>query len=260
MASAPPPSVWLAGDTLDADFAPTQAWLATAADCSYVAAGHAPWNQTVPDAIVLFQSRPDSIGQRDIERLHRLAPLARLVVVAGPWCEGELRSGRPPHGVTRILWHQWNQRLPQELGLARAGNSVNYPRVRTLTPVDRLLQMLVRPAVTLRGQAAVAIGCSRHDRLDALTDLCAFAGLSIAQQADQAAVCIVDSWEHLPQPMTGRPVLPPVILLLDWPRASDLEQAKERGVAAVLGQPLLVTDLLEAIGSLLPADARASAA
>ena len=113
------PNVWIAGDTDDADFAPIVGWLRGVSQCEFVVlSAPSPDRAVTPEVIVLLQTRPGSIRQFDVERLHCLAPLARLMVVAGPWCEGELRSGRPIQGVTRILWHQWKLRLPLELGIS----------------------------------------------------------------------------------------------------------------------------------------------
>src|SRR5687768_7503620 len=59
-----------------------------------------------PELILLAQSHPGSDDQAHVERLHRVAPLTRLIVVAGSWCEGELRTGRPLAGVIRLYWYE----------------------------------------------------------------------------------------------------------------------------------------------------------
>jgi CheY-like chemotaxis protein len=110
--------------------------------------------------------------------------------------------------------------------------------------------------------ARISIRTPRRNRLEALADLCTGMGFQVSpvQPAADAAICVVDGWEHLP-PAGSEPSSPhPVILLLDWPRPSDLEQAEQRGITAVLGQPLLAADLLAAIEVLLPADTQAQAA
>src|SRR5262245_18525616 len=95
---------WLAGDLDHTHFAPAVAWLRHVALCEFVAwpVARSSTGWAIPAAIVLFQARPCSITEHVVERLHRLAPLAKLIVVAGPWCEGEQRSGRPAQGVARI--------------------------------------------------------------------------------------------------------------------------------------------------------------
>lgn len=260
-----PINVWLAGDFGHADFAGASGWLSEVADC-VAAPSHVIRRDAEPDAIVIFQSRPGSIPQRDVERLYRLAPLARLVLIAGPWCEGELRSGRPPHGVARILWGEWRQRLPQELGLGRLGKSASQPRVRTMTPVDRLLQSLRLPAMRALRCVHVSICTPRRDRFETLSELCSALALRTvhlppdSQPTDSMSVILADGWQCVPAQNSKESASRPVILLLDWPRPDDLQRAQQCGVASILGQPLLATNLFAAIEALVPADARAEAA
>ena len=45
-----------------------------------------------PDVIVVAQAFPGQFSHRAIDRLRRLAPLARVVGLLGSWCEGEMRQ------------------------------------------------------------------------------------------------------------------------------------------------------------------------
>ncbi len=254
-----PLNVWLAGDFGHVDFGPAMAWLRDVASCEFIA-GTSPLPQiaATPAAVVVFQARPGSITQRDVERLHRHAPLARFIVVAGPWCEGELRSGQPARGVIRMLWHEWKQRLPTELGLLPNRQFVAAPSMRTLTLVDRLLQSVARPVVERMRHGRAAVLTTRYGRFAALADLCLAAGLDASLTfpgslpAGEVAVCVADGWESLRKDEQCTATSPPIMLLLDWPRPSDLDQAEQLGIAGVLGQPLLVTDFLAALDRVLP--------
>ena len=62
------------------------------------------------DVIVIAQSFPQQFSHGDIDRLRRLAPLSRILVLLGSWCEGETRSGQPLPAAIRIYWHQWHAR------------------------------------------------------------------------------------------------------------------------------------------------------
>ena len=62
---------------------------------------------TPPDLIVIAQPRPGYYRQEEIDRLQLELPLSRIVVVAGSWCEGELRTGEPLRGVFRLYWYEF---------------------------------------------------------------------------------------------------------------------------------------------------------
>lgn len=242
------PLIWLMGDREHAEFAPAVAWLESAAvqDADF------------PAAIVVCQSRPGAVAQDEIESLHHRAPLARLIVLTGTWCEGELRSGRPCQGVTRIPWQQWQVRLPHELALATY-------RPRTLTEVDRLLRT-VTPALCRRAGGLAAIATASRETFSTLADAAWAAGLrSVWQQpgappqSELADVLLVDGWGCHAQTATPPAAGPPSILLLDWPRAADLERAAGLGIGVVLAKPWLLTDLLAAI-DLLAGNIRSRAA
>src|SRR5262245_46505932 len=101
--------VWLVGDWQHADFAEAQAWLRQRCRLLPLPLGE---GTPAPHAILIAQSRPGQSSRTAIEQWHARAPLARLVGLVGPWCEGEQRSGRPWPGVVRVPWRSWRTRLP----------------------------------------------------------------------------------------------------------------------------------------------------
>lgn len=257
-----PPLIWLIGETEHADFAPAVQWLSAVARCEVIPHGSTPApGSDFPAAIFFFQARPGSVRQADVERLHRLAPLARLLILAGPWCEGELRSGRPPRGVTRILWHQWRLRLPRELG-----RLPNPQRPRTCSQAELLLGTLPTQVQRCapRGAASVCTDC--RESFESLADVCRLVGLRPVWQQHQSllhddgpAVVVAKGWQALAA-VPRDEAQPPVILLLDWPRPDDLTRAEQLGVRHVLSRPLLITELLAALKELFPAKAASGAA
>lgn len=70
-----------------------------------------------PDWLILFQDRPGQFSQSERYILHRLTPLTRWLVVYGPWCESEPRTGTPLPGVLRLSWSQWCVVAKDFLGL-----------------------------------------------------------------------------------------------------------------------------------------------
>ena len=77
--------------------------VATLADAIELLDGHA----APPEVLLLAQPRPGFYSAVDAAAVARVAPLTRLVVVAGTWCEGELRTGHPLPGTTRLYWYHF---------------------------------------------------------------------------------------------------------------------------------------------------------
>ena len=57
--------------------------------------------------VILLQTNPGQFTQRQLDELLEAFPEAEFLLVAGPLCEGELRSGTPLSGIDRIYFHQW---------------------------------------------------------------------------------------------------------------------------------------------------------
>jgi len=209
----------------------------------------------IPDMIVVAQSRPGQIHPTEVERLHAASPLSRLVVLAGSWCEGELRSGRPCQGVIRILWHQWQPRLIPFLqpGSARIPEFWQMPRTANL---DERLSCTVGPRRLCR-EGLVAIHADTYQIFAALSQECQAGGYatvwhvsdeSVAAGGVVAAVadgisCDAPGIRFLQRIVAcHRPA--PVIALLDFVRRQDYDLAMSAGVRAVVAKPFLVHDLL----------------
>jgi len=209
----------------------------------------------VPDMIVVAQSRPGQIRPVEVERLHAASPLSRLVVLAGSWCEGELRSGRPCQGVIRVLWHQWQPRLIPFLqpGSARVPEFWQMPRT---TNLDERLACTIGPRRACR-EGLVAIHADTYQIFAALSQECQAGGYatvwhvsedSVAAGGVVAAVaddisCDAPGIRFLQRIVAWhRPA--PVIALLDFVRRQDYDFAKSAGVCAVVAKPFLVYDLL----------------
>lgn len=132
------------------------------------------WIATLPDAtqflsqggesdlVVLVQSYPEQYTQSDIEELRQSVPLARIVCLDGPWCEGGWRTGRRLQGVWRIYWHQQIPRLLQEFSRLLARKQPVWSSPLTASEDERLL-------CTLDASPNHAI-CGMHVAIDAQSD------------------------------------------------------------------------------------------
>ncbi|MBW3598401.1 MAG: hypothetical protein KY475_14155, partial [Planctomycetes bacterium] len=160
----PPQRVLLIGDCDHPDFAGLAPWLhercevASASDIAEAA----PF-ATAPDLCIFVEARPGLIRQEDVEAVHRAAPLARLAVIAGAWCEGEMRTGAPPAGVVRMYWHEWPARLRSLWDSASETEANAWRLPRTALSGERTLASGVRVEeerrlIAVRAESAVSFG------------------------------------------------------------------------------------------------------
>jgi len=204
---------------------------------------------------VVAQSRPGQIHPWQVEQLHAASPLSRLVVLAGSWCEGELRSGRPCTGVIRVLWHQWQPRLIPFLrpGPTPATGMWQMPRTASL---DERLASTVG-SWWPRREGLVAIHTDARETFAALSEACHAGGYATVWYwsedtvaASGVVAALADGvgcdahGAHVLQRVVQCHRPAPVIALLDFVRRQDYDLAKSVGVSAVVAKPFLVYDLL----------------
>ena len=129
---------------------------------------------SVPELIVLAESRPGARAAASIDALRRLAPLARIWRLLGSWCEGEARSGQPPSGCVSTYWHQWPARWAQDVARLRDGGSPAWALPVTLSPDERLLAAAETPIERRAG--LIAIYARHAQTAAALSDACRLGG------------------------------------------------------------------------------------
>jgi hypothetical protein len=157
-----------------------------------------------------------------------------LILITGPWCDGELRCGQPIPGVQRIRWHRWRQRLPRALGLRDSG---------------------ARQPETTHAVHCVSICTDDRASYGALADACLALGLQPTRHPDEEdlvgirpEVMLIVGWRCASR-LSLTPGEPRRVLLLDFVRPDDVQRAGELGFAAVLAQPLLLADLAAVLPS-----------
>lgn len=249
------PTIWLVGDCEHPDFADAMAWLRANCECRDPQAARVD----SPSAIIVVQFRPGSIPARFVESLHRQAPLARLILLTGPWCDGELRTGRLPPGVVRIRWHQWWQQLPGELSRGAA----RLPR--TSTDADRLERQIQGLAACAKSSGRIAIHTASRENYVALADACGALGWQAEWTHADAGmfVCelaLLDGWAELLASdgmLSGK--ARPRVLLVDFPRPDEFSRAKELGVQAIVAKPFTLPTLAAAFAAAAPHIVRSAA-
>ena len=229
-----------------------------------------------PELILLAQPRPGAVNSHDVERLRSLAPLTRLIVVAGSWCEGELRSGQPLPGVIRLYWHELPAWWRVALARRTAGECPPWSG-----PLDDLRAgQLIRegeapaePFATTEPRGQVVIDALDYHAFDALAAALATDGWQATWQprrctvvwssdgsAGAIAVGIWDGGQLNDGELAALTQfcsrcaenLAPVLVLLDYPRHEHLEMIRNAGAATLLGKPYQLPLLLDELNRVRP--------
>jgi hypothetical protein len=262
-----PPGVLLLGQGEHPDFLDAVAVLrASARVCIAATVDHAAARLADggigPEVIVFAQSRPGVMRAGDVDRLRRAAPLAGAVALAGSWCEGEPRTGRPLAGVHRLYWYEFTPWWRRQLGLRAAGLSPEWARPAAEDAVDWPVERTTDAAAMPHG--AVVLRTNRWDTADALADVLGSAGCAtIWWPPGGRRPCVrgvaAGIWEG--GQLSGREEhdlgafcrrlgsTVPVVALLDFPRRGAVERSRAVGAAAVLGKPWSNVDLLQSLTS-----------
>jgi len=271
------PTVLLIGNTARPELAEARnvleglARVIPAADADAAAALLAD-EEIAVDVIVVAQAYPGQLSGEALDRLGRLAPLARVVVLLGSWCEGEVRSGRPIPGAIRVYWHQWPARCAQELGRLRRGLCTSWCLPPTAVEEERFLALADQPWP--RREGLIAVHSPSFDMRDWLCRACRRAGYWTVE-ADRPIFAVRKSGQPtgpVAQPPSAVPIPritaaifdatrcrgqelddlkrwaaavepAPVIVLMSFPRVEDRDRLLAAGAAALLSKPLLLEDL-----------------
>jgi hypothetical protein len=206
-------------------------------------------NEWSPEFILIAQALPGVISQDEIEKVRQAAPLAQIVIVAGSWCEGELRTGQPPEGVLRMYWHEfanwWPTRMQSDWSACLDGpfaarcsklstqsqNScsaaIHSPTLAEFQAISSVLTpsgcktMWVRHADGFPSEYSVGIWDGGQLDFQELTKLKAFASKV--------------------QSRSGK-----LVVLLDFPRKEHFELLQDLGCHAVFGKPYIIEELIAA--------------
>ena len=257
------PTILLIGDVRRREFLAADAAMerlgdvVRAADID-AAGGTVDEGTLAPDVIVLAQAYPGEFAPEAVDRLRRLAPLARIVGLLGSWCEGETRTGEPWSCVIRLYWHQWLPQAERELGRLLAGRRSAWALPATATDDERLLagERGERPP-----DGSLVVLCVRrsemHNWLAAACHRQGYAtvwlrpGEPIRIEGARAAIFDDGNGDGGPEAMAELRRLAiglgqtPIIALLSFPRIEDHDRAAAAGAAAVLSKPLLLDDLFQ---------------
>lgn len=271
--------------TLRAEFDPHRQWptaatlrdvtASIAEDASDGAAATIPSVPLPPELVLLAQSRPGISDQAQLETLRSLAPLTRVVVIAGTWCEGELRTGQPSTGVVRLYWYEfapwWRAAVAEwEANQTPAWSEpLDDVRAGQQTAVTKLRE---RDDVVPTEAGVIAVDAVDFAVFETLAEVLAPFGRRCEwqprhrpelAQPTQPVAAIWDGGELSDGELTSlhefarrvhaSNAAAPVIVLLDFPRVEHLETARAAGAAGVLGKPYRIAHLANELDRLIAA-------
>jgi CheY-like chemotaxis protein len=207
----------------------------------------------VPDVVVVAQSYPDEFSESKIEPIRSAAPLARMVALLGPWCEGETRTGRPLPGAIRVFWHQWASHCDRELGRLLAGGASIWSLPPTAGEEERCL--VLAGGFDASGAGLVDFVTWQHDLYELLADGCRRRGHSTRWlrphedlPIDAPGMILFDAPGETDEEIAILRRLrsychAPVIVLADFPRCRDRDRFLMAGAQALVARPFLWDDL-----------------
>jgi hypothetical protein len=206
-------------------------------------------SECAPELILIAQTLPGSTRQDEVELLRSAAPLAQIVIVAGSWCEGELRTGTPTGGVLRMYWHEFANWWPGR---------------KFSACLDGPLQSRSsKPSSRFRISKAVAIHTSALASLEAIESVLAQSGcvgLWIRDVKDMPSDVTIGIWdsgqldaeELVDLQAFGSGIRTrggKLVVLLDYPRKQHIEFLQQLGYQAILGKPYVIEELIAACTS-----------
>ncbi len=210
--------------------------------------------EVAPELILLAQPLPGAVRQQEVDRLQQLAPLARIVVVSGTWCEGELRTGNPPAGVLRLYWYElapWWQAAQRRLSVGRCpawSAPLDHPQAGRFA-VDETIDQLTAPStVAIKAEDFAVFECLAAG----LYASGASAVWARSENPPQAAAGIWDGGQLSDRELHRlsrfcQQVDGPVVALLDFPRVEHFAAARAAGAAAVFAKPYVMEEVLAAL-------------
>lgn len=256
------PFTWILGRADRSEFALTFDWLSERTDSARTAtwpdieSALADRSGVLPDFVVVLQSHPDEFSSAIIARLLTRAPIARLVVVAGAWCEADGRRRDLWPAAVRVPAVWAIQRLQAEWSLLN-GETGN-PVPLTATRDERFAADHPQSDASLAGGNFTVVSPDRAWR-ETWCLLIELAGGSVESDPAQAGILWLDGdpWEsggqqQLKAYREAHPELP-IVVSLDFPLPELVEQVQAAGASTVVPKLAPEAFLLRELQRLVPA-------
>jgi hypothetical protein len=221
--------------------------------------------------LMLAPSYRDEFPHHQLQHLVRQQPLAAIVMLVGPWIEGETRSGKSWAGARRVYMHQvipWGDGVRRDL----LATSAPYGGWQPATlGVDELWPSTSWDAWSTLAGTVIVCGELLESRLG-LKDLCRAVGLTtIGHPPHQLVECsnadavIYDAvadrrcWGQQISQLVQWYRPRACVVLINFPRPDESRWLRQAGASAVLGKPFYWQDLLACLTPAMAAPRRTSA-
>ncbi len=216
------------------------------------------------DLVVVAQSRRDQFATLDIEKIQEMFANTPVVDLLGSWCEGEVRSGCPFPGLIRVYWHQWQGRYENFVVQLAESDVTDWHAPRTSSVADRVLTSVESTKTQTRSATVNFVGISawHQDQYEMLADAARSFGWkpcwverAVWDAESSSAISVVcieaDSWSPNVRKRVDwiRSEIPatPMVLILNYPRADELESIHAAGISKIVSKPFELIDLKSAI-------------
>ncbi|MGI9519475.1 MAG: hypothetical protein ACR2NP_20655, partial [Pirellulaceae bacterium] len=213
--------------------------------------GNESYSEWRPDVLVFRQVRRNEFTREAIDAAIRQFPLAARVMLYGPWCEGETRSGRPEQGLHRVHESIWHQQLHLAIGEFSESCTTHWHR-----PVAGLRQHHAGKLTDTGIGPLQVVAISNTPGFSAtMAEFCDARGWSLqpADQSPQCDVVVIECYFSVTEAIElessfreqfGRR---PVVVICGFPREQDdAILAKAFSRHTLIGKPFSNCDLHQA--------------
>ena len=207
-----------------------------------------------PHVLVFRQVRRNELTRDEIDEAIRQFPLAARVMLYGPWCEGETRSGQPEQGLHRVSETNWRRHLEQAIRQFGETGTTDWHR-----PVAGLRQQPVDHSGDHSGPLNIAAISATPGFRETLGLFCDSRGWTLQGPncATSCDVVVIECYYSVAEAIEREPEIRnqlgprPVVVICGFPRQQDHERLTEAfSHYALLGKPFNNSDLHQAIVSL----------
>lgn len=216
------------------------------------------------DLVILAAARRDQFSHEWVESIRsKLAPTP-LVALLGAWCEGEQRSGEPWPGVPRVYWHQWRGRFDFFLKQLASDQVCDWQLPATANQADGVMNpKLATAGIVSDGEIVVGVSAVADMHYQMVADALQVFGAphfwiehrQLEVSAFERPSLIVVDGDTWNQDLKARinwlrkdlSINAPIVLLLNFPRPSDLPRLHAMGITEVVSKPFQLSDLAMAV-------------